>query len=84
MKVFDENIPGFFPYNGLIGNQTVQGPNKCFSAASNGFKRHQMKLTFCAVQWLILFLKNNDLGQDTIVELGRHGLSHLEPFGSQW
>jgi len=23
------------------GNQTVQGPNKSFSSASKGFKRHQ-------------------------------------------
>jgi len=39
-KDFDENIPGFSPYNGL-GNQMVQGPNESFSAASKGFKRHQ-------------------------------------------
>jgi len=38
MKVFDENIPGLSPYNGL---QTFQGPNESFSAASKGFKRHQ-------------------------------------------
>jgi len=25
----------------FIGNQTVQGPNESFSAASKGFKRHQ-------------------------------------------
>jgi len=25
----------------FIGNQTVQGPNERFSAASKGFKRHQ-------------------------------------------
>jgi len=24
------------------GNQTVQGPNESFSAASKGFKQHQM------------------------------------------
>jgi len=38
MKVFDENIPGFFFF---IGNQTVQDPNDSFNAASKGFKRHQ-------------------------------------------
>jgi len=38
MKVFDENIPGFLDFN---GNQTVNGPNESFSAASKGFKRHQ-------------------------------------------
>jgi len=26
----------------FIGNQTVQGPNESFSAASKSFKRHQM------------------------------------------
>jgi len=26
----------------LIGNQMVQGPNESFSAASKGFKGHQM------------------------------------------
>jgi len=28
IKVFDGNISGFSPYNGLNGSQTVQGPNK--------------------------------------------------------
>jgi len=45
IEVFDENIPGFSPYNGLHGGfivfQTVQGPNESFSAASKGFNRHQ-------------------------------------------
>jgi len=31
---FDENIPGFSPYNGLDWEPTVQGPNESFSAAS--------------------------------------------------
>jgi len=26
----------------FIGNQTLQGPKESFSAASKGFKRHQM------------------------------------------
>jgi len=31
-----------FNYVGhFIGNQTVEGPNESFSAASKGFKRHQ-------------------------------------------
>jgi len=40
MKVFDENIPGFFLHiMDFIGNQTVQGPNESFSAnCSKGFK----------------------------------------------
>jgi len=25
----------------FIGNQTVQGSNECFNAASKGFKQHQ-------------------------------------------
>jgi len=42
IKVFDENIPGFSPYNGLQWEPNeVQGPNESFSAASKCFKRHQ-------------------------------------------
>jgi len=39
MKTFQD----FLHIMDFIGNQTVQGPNESFSAASNGFKRHQMK-----------------------------------------
>jgi len=38
IKFFDENIPGFFYIMDFNGNQTVQGPNESFSAASKGFK----------------------------------------------
>jgi len=41
MKVFDENIPGFFSIMDFNGNQTVQGPKDSFSAASRGSKRFQ-------------------------------------------
>jgi len=38
MKSFQD----FLHIMDFSGNQTVQGPNKSFSAASKGFKRHQM------------------------------------------
>jgi len=40
MKTFQD----FSPYRlmDFTGHQTVQGPNESFSAASKGFKRHQM------------------------------------------
>jgi len=41
IKVFDEN--DFLHLMHFIGNQTLQGPNESFSAASKGFKRHQTK-----------------------------------------
>jgi len=41
MKVFNENIPGFSPYNGLQWEPNGSTPNESFSAASKGFKRHQ-------------------------------------------
>jgi len=37
MKTFQD----FLHLMDFIGNQTVQGPNERFSAASKGFKRHQ-------------------------------------------
>jgi len=40
MKVFDENIPAFSPFNGL--HWEPNGPSESFSAASKCFKRHQM------------------------------------------
>jgi len=36
IKVFDENIPGFSPYNGL--HWEPNGSNERFSAASKSFK----------------------------------------------
>jgi len=39
MKTFED----FLHIMNFIGNQTVQSPNESFSAASKGFKRHQMK-----------------------------------------
>jgi len=39
MKVFDENIIGVSPYNGL--HWEANGPNESFRPASKGFKRHQ-------------------------------------------
>jgi len=39
--LFDENIPGFLHIMEFIGNQTVQGRNESFSAASYVFKRQQ-------------------------------------------
>jgi len=42
IKVFDENIPGFFSIMDFNGNQTVQGAKDTFSAkCSKGFKRFQ-------------------------------------------
>jgi len=38
MKTFQD----FLHIMGFIGNQTVEGPNESFSAASKGFKRHQI------------------------------------------
>jgi len=38
MKTFQD----FSLYNGLQWEPNVQGPNESFSAASKGFKRHQM------------------------------------------
>jgi len=38
MKTFQD----FLHIMDFSGNQTVQGPNDSFSAASKGFKRHQM------------------------------------------
>jgi len=70
-KVFDENIPGFSPYNGLQ-NQTVQGPNESFSAASNGFKRHKtmnkgliIRLSFKATVSSRFFLNKFNLSRFT-------------------
>jgi len=37
MKTFQD----FLHIIDFNGNQTVQGPNESFSAASKGFKRHQ-------------------------------------------
>jgi len=37
MKTFQD----FLHIMDFNGNQTVQGPNESFSAASKGFKRHQ-------------------------------------------
>jgi len=44
---------------GFIGNQTVQGPNESFSAASKGFKRHQMmnKGLILFALWIEYFLE---------------------------
>jgi len=38
MKTFQDFLNIIMDFN---GNQTVQGPNEIFSAASKGFKRHQ-------------------------------------------
>jgi len=44
MKTFQD----FLYIMDFIGNQTVQGPNESFSAASKGFKRHQtMNISQC-------------------------------------
>ncbi len=39
MKVFDENIPGLYPYSEL---QWTEGQNDSFSAASKGYKLYQI------------------------------------------
>jgi len=38
IKVFDENIPGFFHLMDFNGKQTVQGPKDSFSANCKLFK----------------------------------------------